>query len=389
VSELSRFLKGVYFFSGLSEVEIEAIRKTCREVAFPAGQIIFEEGSQADRFYLILSGSVEVWKDYRSEQKDRLARHGPGHLFGEMSLIDDLPRSATVIACEDTRLYSIERGDFQRIVSENSNIALSIMKSVSAMVRKSNETFVESLRERNRELEKANLALKEAQEELLRQERLYALGKFSSFILHDIRNPLSVLRGLAEMILLHSRERLKVERNARKIITEADQLNRLINEILDYSRGEIRLNMSIVDLKDFFARLVDAIQEKFKARCIEILTEIGFSGPVLMDDQRMFRVFLNLADNARKAMPQGGRFFLKTAQTDQILKIEVRDTGVGMPSEIQRKIFEPFFSHSDAGGTGLGMSIVKSIVEAHEGSLSVSSQPQRGTTFTILLPLHD
>ena len=227
--------------------------------------MIFREGSEADRFYIVLSGAVEVWK-----QKDLLAVHTAGHLFGEMALIDELPRSATVIAREPTRLAYIGRADFQQIIRENSSVAISIIRSVSDMVRSSNEHFLESLRARNLELEQANRALREAQEELLRKERLSTLGKFSSLILHDIRNPISVLRSLAELILLGPEERERVERNARKIIVESDRLNQLASELLDYSRGDIRLNPTIVRLEEFFGRLREAIEERYQARGIAI-----------------------------------------------------------------------------------------------------------------------
>jgi signal transduction histidine kinase len=294
-----------------------------------------------------------------------------------------------VLAKKPTRLFYIDRDDFQRIIQDNSEIAISILKSVTDMVRSSNEYFVENLRERARELEKTNQALQEAQEELLRRDRLSTLGKFSSLILHDIRNPLSVLRSLAEMIIINTGDRDKVERNAKRIITEADRLNQIASEMLDYSRGEIRLNMSIVDIRAFFDRFLEAVEEKMQARDIAVATEITISQPVIMDEQRMFRVFYNLADNARKAMPRGGTFRIKAFKADQTLKVEVSDTGVGMDPSIQRKIFDPFFSHSDEGGTGLGMSIVKSVVEAHNGTLFLTSKPGGGTTFRVTLPLID
>lgn len=389
MKNLLGFLREVYFFKGLKDQELAALQKVCHEENHDAGDLIFEEGSLPDRFYIVADGTVEVWKDYHLSDSDLLAVHTKGHLFGEMALIDDLPRSATVIAKAPTRLYFINRDDFQRIIRDNSGIAVSIIKSVSSMVRQSNESFMEGLRARNRELVKANQALKEAQEELLRQERLSNLGKFSSLILHDIRNPISVMRGLAEMILLHTDNLERIERNAKKIIQESDRLNGLASELLDYSRGDIRLNMSIVDLNDFFTKVREAVQARFNTRSISTHIEVAYPGPVIMDNQRLFRVFLNLADNARKAMPRGGRFSIKAAKTDQCLKIEVSDTGVGMSREVQNKIFEPFFSSSDEGGTGLGMSIVKSIVEAHKGTLNVSSERHGGTTFTIMLPLFD
>ena len=389
MKDLFAFLKKVYFFQDLPDGQIKKIQQVCHQIEYQPGQIIFDEGSQADRFYIVADGAVEVWKDYRLPEKDLLAVHERGHLFGEMALIDELPRSATVLAKEPTRLFYIDRDDFHRIIQNNSEIAISILKSVSDMVRSSNEYFVESLRERARELEKTNQALQEAQEELLRKDRLSTLGKFSSLILHDIRNPLSILRSMAEMIILNSNESAKVERNAKRIITEADRLNQIASELLDYSRGEIRLNMAIVNLESFFNRILDAVEEKLQARDIKVVTEIKVSQPVIMDEQRMFRVFYNLADNARKAMPQGGTFTIRAFKADQTLKVEVSDTGVGMDSSIQRKIFDPFFSYSDEGGTGLGMSIVKSVIEAHNGTLFVTSKPKGGTTFRVTLPLID
>ena len=389
MKDLFSFLKKVYFFQKLPDQQIKKIQRVCHQIEYNPGDIIFEEGSQADRFYIVAGGAVEVWKDYKLPEKDLLAVHEQGHLFGEMALIDELPRSATVLAKEPARLFYIDRDDFHTIVQENSKIAISILKSVSDMVRKSNEYFVDNLRERARELEKTNQALREAQEELLLKDRLSTLGKFSSLILHDIRNPLSILRSMAEMIVLNSSERKKVERNAKKIISEADRLNQIASELLEYSRGEIRLNMSIVNLDSFFNRLLEAVGEKFQARDISVATEISVSEPVIMDEQRMFRVFFNLADNARKAMPQGGKFSIKAFKADQTLKVEVADTGIGMDLSIQKKIFDPFFSYSDHGGTGLGMSIVKSIIEAHHGTLFVSSKPNGGTTFRVTLPLID
>jgi signal transduction histidine kinase len=378
------FLKGVYFFRGLSEEEIARIQSVCHQVEYKPGEVIFRQGSQAESFYIVLAGAVEVWKD-----QDLLAVHTPGHLFGEMALIDELPRSATVVARDQARLASINRGDFHDIIRENSRIAISILRSVSDMVRRSNENFVESLRERNRELEKANRALREAQEELLRKERLSTLGKFSSLILHDIRNPISVLRSLAEMMLLRAEDRSRVERNARKIIVEADRLNQLASELLDYSRGEIRLNPTIVQLESFFRRLAEAFEERFQARNIELELDLQFRGPVIMDENRMLRVMLNLADNAWKAMPRGGRFSIRVWKVDSTMKVEVGDNGVGMSPEVQARIFEPFYSSYEQGGTGLGMSIVKSIVEAHHGAVSFRSAPGQGTTFLISLPLLD
>jgi signal transduction histidine kinase len=380
-------LRKLAFFQGLTEDDLAKVASLCREERFAPAQAIFTEGSPADKLYIIVEGTVEVWKDYEQAERDMLALHGEGHLFGEMALIDDLPRSATVIARDPVRALSIGREDFHRIISENSPVALSIMRSVSAMVRASNESFVETLRRRNTELIRANRALRNTQAKLLRAERLSVLGKFSSLILHDIRNPISVLRGFAEMALINPEDIGVVKRNVARIIDEADRLNRIASELLDFSRGEISLTLSIVDLRGLVAKVVDIMAERFASRSIEIRTDVAFAGPVILDSDRMLRVLLNLADNSRKAMPRGGTFTLAVSRADAMLQIEVADTGEGMDEEVQKTLFEPFVTHSKEGGTGLGMSIVKNIVEAHDGSLSFTSAKGEGTTFRISLPI--
>jgi signal transduction histidine kinase len=380
------FLRDVYFFNDLENSAIKKIVAVCHRQSFNTGDVIFQEGDEAKNFSIVLNGTVEVWKDYNSKEPDMLAIHTRGHLFGEMALVDDLPRSATVIAREKTEVLYINREDFQKIIRGDSAIALSIMKSVSSMVRKSNESFVEGLREKNRNLEKANQDLREAQAELLKAERLSALGKFSSLILHDIRNPLSIIRGYAELILL-SPENIERSKNcSTKIVSEADRINRLANELLDYSRGEIRLNISIIGMNDLVNLLRELIEEKFTARNITIDTDITFNGPLLLDKERMLRALFNLSDNAWKAMPDGGIFKITVSGKGKVVYFELTDTGIGMSREVQAHIFEPFFSFSKSGGTGLGMCIVKSIVEAHSGTLTFSSKEHDGTRFTIALP---
>ncbi|MBN1524788.1 MAG: cyclic nucleotide-binding domain-containing protein [Spirochaetales bacterium] len=387
MNKMLELLREIYFFQNLDDSTMEKIAKVCRRMTVADKEIIFREGDEANDFYLVLSGSVEVWKDYGSAEPDMLALHKNGHLFGEMAIVDELPRSATVLSCGKTELLSISRSDFFEIVQEDASIALSLMRSVSSMVRNSNESFVEGLREKNRNLEKANQELKEAQAELLRAERLSALGKFSSLILHDIRNPLSVIRGYAEMITLNQAKEDKLKKYANRIVSETDRINRLANELLDYSRGEIRLNIAIVNLRDLVKKLIEDIQERFASHAIKIASKVDFAGPVLFDHERIFRALCNLADNARKAMQDGGIFSIYIHSDENSFFIEVSDTGIGMSKDVLEHIFEPFCSFSKSGGTGLGTCIVKSVVEAHNGSLTVTSEEGKGTLFVMKFPI--
>src|SRR5512146_2252 len=105
MEDLFGFLRGVPFFRGLKDEEIRLLESACHPAAYAAGEAVFEEGSPANRFYIVTEGAVEVWKDYRSAERSLLAVFGAGQFFGEMALIDEMPRSATIVSREPTRLY--------------------------------------------------------------------------------------------------------------------------------------------------------------------------------------------------------------------------------------------------------------------------------------------
>jgi CRP-like cAMP-binding protein len=114
--EYSPFLKRVYFLEKLHASEIDSIARLCIQEKFAKGSVIFVEGAAADKFYIVMDGEVDVWKDYGDHRRSLLASHGPGHFFGEMALVDELPRSATLLARTDTLALSIERDAFHTLI---------------------------------------------------------------------------------------------------------------------------------------------------------------------------------------------------------------------------------------------------------------------------------
>ena len=384
--EYFTFLRKIPFFKDLTDDEIENIAGYSSDTTFKEGEILFYEGDTADNFYIVMDGEVEVWKSYGRNDADMLAVHGKGHLFGEMALIDNLPRSATVKARGDVVLLQIKEEDFDRMIREKTSVAFSIIRSLSAMVRKSNETFLEDLKAKNEKLEAAYSELKETQEELIRQERFSNLGKFSSMILHDLKNPISIIKAYAEMLRGDSSLPEKTRKYISNINNEVERLNNLANELLDYSRGDIRLNMNIVNLDDFLSRLKSSVESRFANKNIRMDFENSCTTPVLLDYERFFRVMMNLAENARKAIGKEGVFSIKVKEEPPFITFTVRDNGEGMDKETMKHIFEPFYSSSKRGGTGLGMVIVKNVVEAHDGHMDIESSPGKGTRITITVP---
>jgi signal transduction histidine kinase len=381
-------LSNVFFFSDLDENEIASLADLSHTHHARSGEIIFREGDAPENFYVVVEGAAAVWKNWGEADAELLAVHGRGQLFGEMALVDELPRSATVLAEADTDLLFLPGTDFRRFISENGNIALSIMKRLSGMVRKSNESFVEGLRRRNRELERTNEELRATQKELLRSERLSALGKMAGMILHDLRNPLSVLRSHAEMMQMDLADTEGLSRGLTLIVREVDRMNDLANELLDYSRGEIRLNTAIVHADDLLESLAGIATPRLAGRDIELELESHLTHPLILDRSRMLRVLSNLVDNSRKAIGKHGKITVQIDEQATSVRIVVRDDGRGMPASVLEHVFEPFYSAEHGGGTGLGMAIVRTVVEAHDGTVYVDSEEQKGTTVTIELPVH-
>ncbi len=305
------FLRRIFFFKDLSDGEIRLVADACHEERYSSGEILFTEGSAADRCYIVLEGRVEVWRDYDEAAPSLLGVHGPGHFFGELALLDELPRSATVVARENARVLFLYREDFRNLIRSHSSIALSIMVSISFMLRSSNEVFLEDLKKRNLELESAYRELEEVHADRLRNERLSTLGKFSSMILHDIRNPLSMLKGLMQLMILNIHEPDKLESHVRNALAEVGRLENLASEFLDYSRGEIRLNLGVTTASWLFKRTEESLRERFRSAGLSVAVDCRLEDPLLLDAERILRALLNVADNARKAMTPGGTLTLR------------------------------------------------------------------------------
>lgn len=379
-------LRTAYFFRNLDEPVLEAVAARCAAVQYRQGTVIFQEGDQGDRLFIVLSGEVEVWKHLGAADASMLARYGAGRFFGEMALVDELPRSATAVAAADSRLLSLHREAFLELVETFPPLATSVMRSLSAIVRESNDSFVADLHHRNQELELAYSQLEHAQQELLEHERLSNLGKMSNMILHDIRNPVAVLKGYSQMLSTVATDPAKIRDIAGRIATEAARLGHLSGELLDYARGEVRLDMSVITPSRIISEARIYVDEQIKGSQVSLTVDIKNDTPFVADHQRMVRAVLNLLDNARIACHHGGKIVVRADRHEEMVEFSVEDTGEGMSDEIAARMFEPFFTTSSRGGTGLGTVIVRNIIEAHGGSLFVVSREGVGTKVTARVP---
>ncbi len=234
----------------------------------------------------------------------------------------------------------------------------------------------------------ASIAIQNAKmaQELVNNERLAVIGRMASSIIHDIKNPMTTIKAYAQVLRKKIGEGEAIQL-VDEVIRQIDRLVNMAQEILDFSRGVTSLNFSKIKLGDFLEGVIAFLARDFERNKIEIEKNLEFDDEVEMDVDKMTRVVFNIAHNSRDAMPEGGKFIIKTWREDNFFFMQFTDTGKGMPEEVKKKIFEPFVTYGKKHGTGLGMAITKKIVTEHKGDIFVESELGKGTTITIKLPL--
>lgn len=224
------------------------------------------------------------------------------------------------------------------------------------------------------------------EEEKIKNERMAMVGNMASTIIHDIKNPMTSIRGFAEMIALKSP---KNKEFANIIIRSVDRLLIMTHELLDFAQGiEKEIIFEEVSCRDYFNSIISFIGKDLEENNIKLVPEIHFHGLWEINPEKIERAIYNIVGNAKDAMEQGGTFTITVSESEdkKDVLLVLQDTGKGIPPEITKTIFDPFVTYGKKNGTGLGMSITKKIITAHGGTIHVESEPGKGTLFRIVLP---
>ncbi len=229
-------------------------------------------------------------------------------------------------------------------------------------------------------------SLGKLEKELQRSERLAALGKMAAGVAHELRNPLSSIKGLAVLLQSHLSAAGKDAETAEMLVKEVERLNRSIGELLDYAKpGQLKREPTAI--AEVISKTVSLIQVDAKSYGISITLALADNlPPVHVDPDKLNQVLLNLLLNALQAMPDGGELSVRTALEGPMLVIAITDSGVGIAPENLQRVFDPYFT-TKSDGTGLGLAMSAKIVEEHGGTITISSIPDRHTEVRVLLPL--
>ena len=231
--------------------------------------------------------------------------------------------------------------------------------------------------------------IRDLQEKVRRSERLASLGRLAAGVAHEIRNPLSSIRGFAQFFMQRFKGQENEQEYASIMVKEVDRLNRVITELLDFAKPK-EPHQEPHSLENIFDHSLKLLAPEFAKKRVEVEKVYGPELPVMrVDRDRLSQAFLNLLLNSLESIEGGGkiRIEVKKSGSQSSIEIGISDTGKGIPQEDLGKIFDPFFS-TKRKGTGLGLAIVHQIVESHGGDIAVESREGEGTTFRITLPIN-
>ena len=226
------------------------------------------------------------------------------------------------------------------------------------------------------------------QQQLLTSEKLASIGLLSAGVAHEINTPLTGISSYVQ-ILQKKLAKTKQALVLGKIEAQADRVGRIVKSLLNFSRNPSETSFYQVDLRESLQSIVSLIDYKLKNMNIQLEMSLTPLKPLWAQGERLQQVFINIILNALDAMPKGGTLTIDLASINNEAVIKIGDTGTGIKPQHLSHIFDPFFTTKGIGkGTGLGLSISYAIIKEHEGSISVKSEPDKGTEFTVTIPLN-
>jgi signal transduction histidine kinase len=217
-------------------------------------------------------------------------------------------------------------------------------------------------------------------------QRLAQLGEMMADMAHEIKNPLQVISGRAQILLMEESKKEDIREGLETICEQCDRTNDLIQRFLYFSKPS-KGDFKEVDINESLDYVLHLIEHPYSLKNIKIRKEYMPLPPMVkIDEKRMHEVFLNLVNNSADAMPAGGTITVRTQKGGENLCIDIQDTGSGIEEENLKRVFDSFFTTKEKG-TGLGLPLCYSIVKAHEGDLKFTSEVGKGTIATIHLPI--
>ena len=388
-------------FKGLDDDEMQEMAALSRFSSYPHDHILCQEGALEDVFYIVADGNIIITQKLSEEEGERILRKGgKGDVVGEMALIQNAPRAATVRTTSPCVMLEMDKKDFETILSRSPRLALDIIRITLDRIRANDQTAIWELQRTNKILHQ------------LDRNKL----EFIQVAAHELRTPLTVLKGYVG--LLGSFPGIKENATLGEVLEGIEKgtnrMHEVVNMMLDVTRIDtetLDATLVPVPLKHIVNDLVDDFKSAAAEREIEITVNHADDTPNIHANPGLLQKALyHLIVNAIKFTPDGGQVTVSTrpVQMDangQGVEIAVKDTGIGLDPEHHELIFEKFYQvgsvklHSSSktafkgGGPGLGLALVRGVARSHGGRVWVESQRHDevnfpGSTFYLQLPVN-
>lgn len=388
-------------FTGLASEELRELDKLTELRTYPAQHLLCREGAFEDVFYIIADGVAVISKKISDQEGERILRTvGPGDYVGEMALIQNAPRAATVRTTSTCIVLEMEKADFEAMLSRSPRMALSIIRSTLDRMRANDQMAIQ-------DLQRNNLILR-----MVDRNK----SEFIEVAAHELRTPLTVLKGYLSVLksFPHIQDNGSLREVLDGIVKGADRMHEVVNMMLDVTRIDsdtVRIIPALVLPKSVVNDTVREVKRHAADRKINIEVEHAAHVPSINADPTLIQKALyHILINAIKFTPDGGKIRVLTRpvviERDKPgLEIAVQDTGIGLDQEHHELIFEKFYQvgsvalHSSSrtafkgGGPGLGLAIARGVARAHQGRIWVESaghdeEKFPGSTFYLQLPVN-
>ena len=389
-------LQNISLFKSMEDHQFDEVISMGETRAMPADHTVFFEGDDPDGLYVILKGMVRISCRDTDGEPLELATLKTGEFFGEMALLDVMPRSATVTCLQPSRFFILTQESFLSFLMKSKGLLMTLLAGLSQRIRETNGQVVDVLVRKRRLQQEMEI------------ERLKALTQMVTGIAHEINTPLGIANTAASLIqsLLRSTPALENSEHASMFedIREASTLltanieraHKLIKSFKKLSAGQLTDTPEEIDLPELMDEIIRLFSPKAKQAKLQIL----FHNDLPHDMKQWYghpghlsTVLLNLFQNIeRYAYPPGSGGKVEITLTPHsgtnAILLRIQDFGQGIAKENLSRIFDPFFTTGRSkGGTGLGLSIVKNLInDALKGNISVRSALGKGTIFDIKLP---
>jgi signal transduction histidine kinase len=358
------------FLQSLGAEALKELADGATLLELPPEAIVFEEGSPSDCLCLVLEGRVDFVKAAANGQKLVISHTSEGTFFGEIGLFTDTGRSMTAVAHGPVHLAKIHR---EQLITFIKNTPGPIEQILGSIVHHLNDTTSHYV------------------DDMLYQEKMSLVGTMMNSILHDFKNPFTMISLGAQMIAKRSNDDAKVQKLCGNILEQIDRMLQMANEVSEFSRGEARqLDWQAVCLDDLAAQFYTLNEPFFNHERVQLEMDVE---PITItaDPAKLLRVLQNLVGNAIEAYGREGTgtvcVALKPSGPNQVV-FQIEDDAGGIPEAIRETLFEPFVTYGKSKGTGLGSAIVKNLIEAHGGSITFTTQTGVGTCFKAVFPQH-